>query len=38
MSSFKKKGWIAYGHNHLLVNVEALRNFVCSRRAVLDGD
>ena len=27
MSSFKKQGWISYGHNHLLVNVEALKAF-----------
>jgi len=38
MSNFRKKGWIAYGHNHLLVNVEALENFNGSRVPVLGSD
>jgi CRP-like cAMP-binding protein len=30
MSSFKKKGWIAYGNHHLLVDVAALEGLVGS--------
>lgn len=35
MSKLRKQGWIAYGHNHLLVNVEALKDLNGSQLPVL---